>query len=428
MFWLVESQEQYEQLDFYLGPEIFVHPIKIHPDIHPAVAAPIALYIKDVQQEKGYLINFSHPEALQIDRQVVKQYLTKFSKVFTVDKKALNYYYINNNCFDLNLCSYKELPDTTTAQTVYYQKYAEVAELNYIVPIVKHFEYCENIFQSYKPVIKDYEFNPYMSDLSNVFWMIEKEGLRVSTNFSEVFPIERQFLHKVNSKVYTQYNLNTTTGRPSNTFNSLNFAALKKEDGSRAVFIPKNDFLMEIDLTAYHPTLIGKLLSYESPTGDIYEDFAAAYGMERTEAKGMVFRQLYGNIYDQYKDFELFKGLSAEIKLNWEKFMTTGEIKGYVSNQVFKTKDLGENMNPQKLFNYMIQNLETAYNVGLLKNILHITNNTQSKVVLYTYDAILLDVKKEEKQEIKQILEVFDKNKLKIKVSYGPNYNSLRPL
>ena len=64
---------------------------------------------------------------------------------------------------------------------------------------------------------------------------------------------------------------------------------------------------MEIDLVAYHPTLISKIVNYQSPTGDIYEDFGQVYGMDRKEAKGLVFKQLYGNIFDQYKDFEFFK-------------------------------------------------------------------------------------------------------------------------
>ena len=36
---------------------------------------------------------------------------------------------------------------------------------------------------------------------------------------------------------YTEYNLYTSTGRPSNKFGGVNFAALNKEDGSRNSFV-----------------------------------------------------------------------------------------------------------------------------------------------------------------------------------------------
>jgi hypothetical protein len=57
-------------------------------------------------------------------------------------------------------------------------------------------------------------------------------------------------------------------------------------------------------------------------------------------------------------------------------------------------------MNPQKLFNYLIQNLETANNVALLKDILYIINNRETKIILYTYDAFLFDFSKQDKEQL----------------------------
>jgi hypothetical protein len=85
-------------------------------------------------------------------------------------------------------------------------------------------------------------------------------------------------------------------------------------------------------------------------------------------------------------------------------------------------------MNPQKLFNYIIQHWETYNNVAILKEILYIINNSETKLVLYTYDAFLLDISKQDKDKIKAILNVFDDKKLKIKTSYGPDYDTLQPL
>jgi hypothetical protein len=84
-------------------------------------------------------------------------------------------------------------------------------------------------------------------------------------------------------------------------------------------------------------------------------------------------------------------------------------------------------MNPQKLFNYVIQNYETVSNVGLLKEILYLLEDKKSKVVLYTYDAILLDLAKEDTDTLRKIVEVFKNKNLKITMNVGKNYNSLQP-
>jgi hypothetical protein len=169
------------------------------------------------------------------------------------------------------------------------------------------------------------------------------------------------------------------------------------------------------------------MVGYNSPTGDIYEDFAAEYGMDRAEAKGLVFKQLYGHIFDQYKDFEFFQLTQKLIEQIWITFTKTGKYTVEQTGKVFKQSDL-PNMNPQKLFNYTIQHWETYNNVALLKEILYIINDSRSELVLYVYDAFIIDTAKEDKDKIKQILQVFNDKNLKIKTSYGTDYDTLQPL
>ena len=80
-------------------------------------------------------------------------------------------------------------------------------------------------------------------------------------------------------------------------------------------------------------------------------------------------------------------------------------------------------MKPQKLLNYILQNLETSYNVCILWEILKLLKNTQTKLVLYTYDSFLFDFDESEKEVLTKIEEVFNKNKLQIKINYGDTYN-----
>ena len=82
-------------------------------------------------------------------------------------------------------------------------------------------------------------------------------------------------------------------------------------------------------------------------------------------------------------------------------------------------------MNPQKLFNYLLQNLETSLNVLILWDILKILRGKNTKLVLYVYDSFLLDVDKDELEVVEEIREVFKKYKLNIKEKKGTDYELL---
>ena len=80
-------------------------------------------------------------------------------------------------------------------------------------------------------------------------------------------------------------------------------------------------------------------------------------------------------------------------------------------------------MNPQKLFNYVLQNMETSVNIQILYRILKLLKGKNTKLVLYTYDSFLFDVDNNEIEILEQIKGVFNKLKLQIKSKHGFNYN-----
>lgn len=427
MFWLIETQEQFQQFKEQSTGQLFVHVVNIHPEIHPAIYTPICLYIRDLHKDKSYILNLLHPEATKLDITQVREYLKGASKIYTPDKKVLNYFVYRKDVHDLNLTDNQQVKVTLPAIDYFTQRYSDDSELNLIIPIVKHYEYCEKLYAGYIQKIKTYQPNDYTQDLIDVFWFIERNALNVSDTFDNYFQMRRPFLSRIDQCIYTHYNLNTITGRPSNTFNNINFAALNKDNGCRSAFIPRNDFLIEIDLTAYHPTLISHIVGYQSPTGDVYEDFAQQYQMERGQAKTLVFKQLYGHVYDEYRDFKLFQLATNLIDETWKEYTAQGSFTVKQTGKIFKSSELGD-MNAQKLFNYYIQNLETYNNVQILKPILHILNHTESKVVLYVYDSIVIDVCKEDEKYIRQVIDIFNNKDLKIKVSYGKDYGTLQLL
>jgi hypothetical protein len=86
-------------------------------------------------------------------------------------------------------------------------------------------------------------------------------------------------------------------------------------------------------------------------------------------------------------------------------------------------KDKLENMNPQKLLNYVIQNLETSNNINLMWEFFRILKGKNTKLVLYTYDSFLFDFDPNEKDELSAIGKIIIKQNLSYKIKNGTSYN-----
>ena len=146
------------------------------------------------------------------------------------------------------------------------------------------------------------------------------------------------------------------------------------------------------------------------------------YKVDYKKAKELTFKQLYGGVFDQYKELEFFKKVQSYTDELWEAFQENGWIESPISGYQFIEEDL-EDMKPQKLLNYVLQNLETATNIRILWEIFKLLRGKNTKLVLYTYDSFLFDLDESEKQVIKEILKVFKEYKLQVKHSYGDTYD-----
>jgi len=83
-----------------------------------------------------------------------------------------------------------------------------------------------------------------------------------------------------------------------------------------------------------------------------------------------------------------------------------------------------ENANPQKLFNYYVQCLETVNNVKKLVKLKELFKSKKSKVVLIVYDSVLVDFSAEDgKGFLAQIKNVLEEDGYRVKAKKGDNYN-----
>ena len=364
--------------------------------------------------------NFKSPidrETTNINKDGIISLLSKINTIYVRDKKEFLHYFPLKNLFDITLNSPPYIQEFTQTHEIFIRRYPNKKDINRIIPIVKHYEYCENIFNNLKERINEPINEFYNNKCSVVFNAVERSGLRIDRSQFE------QNFHSIDSDyTYTQYNFKTLTRRPSNKFKGVNYAALNKDNNSRRSFNTRNDILCELDIGAYHPTLLGKLIHWKWDKKDIHQSFADMYGVDYQKAKELTFKQLYGGIFKQYKDLEFFKRVQIFTDEIWRKYQNEGFIECPISNHRFE-KDKLDNMKPQKLLNYLLQNLETSVNVCIMYDIFRLLKNKKTKLILYTYDSFLFDVCKEEKEVLIKIKELFKQYKLQIKISYGNTYD-----
>lgn len=417
MFWLIENKEQFEVLKNSGFKEAFVEIISNNPYQHPTQNSVIGFYVRPIQGHKGYILPISHPECENLFEDEVYLYLKGLETIYVRDKKEFLHYTILKQLVDITLGSPPYIPPQTTAHSTLYRRFPDLLTVNQLVPITKHYEVCEQVYDDLEHRVNTV-VNPFYNDRATlVFNAIERNGIKIDKD-----EFEKHFHPVENDVVYTSYNYKTLTTRPSNKFGGVNYAALSHKDGSRKSFIPHNDIFVEFDISAYHPTLAAMLVDYDFGSGDIHQAFADMYKVDYAKAKELTFKQLYGGVFDNYKDLPFFKATSEYIRTTWETFQTEGVITCPISNYEYK-RDVLENMNPQKLFNYILQNMETSLNIEVLFRIFKLLKGRNTKLVLYTYDSFLFDVDKSEEFLLDDIKEVFYKLKLQLKEKNGINYD-----
>lgn len=223
---------------------------------------------------------------------------------------------------------------------------------------------------------------------------------------------------------YCEYNPFTLTGRPSNHFNRVNYAALNKEDDSRKRFSSRwgnNGLLLEVDLSGFHLYLLYMICGLEFPK-DIYKELSKYYPSD-VNPKDYTFKQIYGGISKDLIWIEPFASIYSLANSIHHKF-----INGTLTTLLFgKPVDssLIEDSNPTKIFNYMLQNLETEFNSLVIGDLLEGLRDAKTKLILYTYDSFLFDLNLDEKDLIVSVIKkVFKDIPFKLKV--GQNYQDMK--
>jgi hypothetical protein len=431
MFYIIERKDQLDQL----GPfkDCFVKFIQGNDNYHPKLSPLSLIYVRDTSEHKGYILCLNHNESFSLEiKDIFNWLLNKTERLFVLNKKEALYSFPHEHkLFDIE---FLKLPDLTASHRVpaiayYYQHHTNLPNVNCLIPISKHYEENENIFSVILPIIRSYRANNAVyafnnGPLTRVFHEIESQGIQVDKQcFVDCYGEELKYpqFNLSKSKIYSQYNLQTLTGRPSNTYNSINFAALNKTSGERLCYKPANDTFVEFDMQGYHPRLIAELIGFEFNDKNTYETLGELLGVSTQEAKELTFKQLYGGVWDEYRNKPFFKDIVALTDGIWEEYQYGGRYS--TENRIFISD---REMTQSKLLNYIVQSMETSTNVKMLIDILDYLKDKQTKIVLYTYDAFLFDYAESDGKQtlidIKQLI------KYPVNIKMGKSYHELNKI
>ena len=419
---IIEKDNQLDEfIEKNLNLDCFIIPILSDVNRHPLENSLCAVYVKIVDGEEG-LLCFNHGETLRLSLEKLLT-LDKLGRKFVRDKKQLNHIVKLADVIDVNLQYYMNKNEplewdelSTNTHDYFYRVMWKMKNTNRIIPIFKHLELCR---EQVKVLEKYYQLpihEQYNDEIIDNLSFIESSGLR-----------------KDDEMVYSEYNLYTSTGRPSNRFGGINFAALNKKDESRKPYTSRfqDGILVEFDYDAYHLRLIGHILDYKFPKGSVHEHMSEFYGdVDYETSKSTSFQYLYGRIPQQVIDTNpFFSRVDKYIGKIWGKFKTQQFIESDIYNKRIYRKNLSA-MNRNKLFNYMIQLLETENNMKVMSELIPFLKGKQSKLILYSYDSFLFDFKLTDGldflKSVKQILEqggVFP-----TKSSRGLNYHEMEDI
>jgi len=430
MYFVIETEDQLAHL---AKPEkCFIELMSLSELSHPSLTTPCVLYYNDFK--KGYILPVNHSEGFSISIERVQAFLQDIPRVYLLDHKWHSYYLDLPNAIDLYFTTLdiegkiENFNCYTPVHLDFYEKFKYSNDVNTLIPISKHYERCECMFEKVRDCVGRERNTEWQSKYTEVYKWVEEQGILINEKlFDKYFETPWKARSVRDSRVYSSYNLYNITSRPTNAFNSINFLALNKENSSRTAFIPENDAFVEFDFDGYHLRLIANLSGIELPAdksiheilGQQYFDKDELTPEEYQESKKITFRQLYNGVEDGYRRISLFEHIAEFVEAMWKEYKRVGFLELPNGRKITQ-----ENANPQKLFNYYIQCLETVNNVKKLDKLKKYLQDKQSKVLLVVYDSILIDYSaRDGKGTLADIKNILEAERFRVKAKKGHNYN-----
>lgn len=414
--------------------DAIVIPILCDDKVHYSINLVSFIYMYFIESGEECLISLSHNDCIRAPMNP-DMYFSKNRKYFIINSR-LSAYMKGNAFYDIELLYWldtgKPLPYNTlnAYKNIYNMWYNKLNNLNNIIPVMKHAEYCYSIVSLVLDLVKSFSENDtykiYADLIIPNLALIESTGLYVQS--PNTF-INKSYIN--DNIVHSYYNIYTQTGRPSNTFGNTNYAALDKSSGIRNIFRSRYTpgKLVEFDYDAFHLRLIATCINYTFDDTSIHKHLAQEY-FQKTEiteeeydlSKQITFKQLYGGIDPQYAHIKFFSDVKAFMYQLWETYTRDGFIRTPITNR----KLIVDEIAIHKLFNYYLQAIEFETGILVINELNTYLHDKKSKLVLYTYDSFLFDIHKDDGKETILALQTILTNQYPVKCKAGDTYQNMR--
>jgi hypothetical protein len=396
--------------------------------IHSANDSPVVLIIHHIETKQTFVISFNHPDCVNIDCSILKLIQDTNSIKYIIDRKSSLYHVNFKNCKDIGWCIY-----SNTLTTISYNKFKsrDIRSVPIMMILKKFNDTLKNIlYQITTTQIEDSTFH-FEKDFTDALFEIEKNGL-----YTHEFNLGDLSLVNADNLVHSQYNMFTPTSRPSNRFGNVNYAALNKSEGQRDCFTSRysDGAIIMMDYESYHLRLFGNYINFKLPDTSVHEYLGQLYygksnlsEEEYSLSKKITFNLIYGGIDDDIKNNVPFmKEVSDFVETTWSKYNKNKYVETWYYKRRLNSCLFREKEKPYVVFNYLLQAAETERNCKILMSLNNFLDNKKTKCILYTYDAFLFDLPKEEFLLLKDLVKIMNPDdKFPVKTYVGANYGDM---
>jgi len=415
VLFIIENEEKLEKFisEFHRSDCILIPMLCDHRD-HPVSNYLLLLYIYILNNKNTYLFPINTNDCLNLSIETLQKILitvnNNSSIKYVFDKKQLySIFDLDDKFVDLKLMEYVSTgqleinyDELIPVYQFFYRTKSKFKNINRLIPVVKHIELLDMmvdkamfIINKYKGITFELPFKSMNNIMVPVLAEIEKSRLYVNDEFSNKAIISNNYL-------YSNYNMFTRTSRPSCTYKGYNLVSIPKESNDRKSIESRFEdegTLLLFDYDAYHLYLTAEIIGekfLENPhlvLGRIYFGKNELTEEEYEESKSITWKLLYSGIPKEFLFIPMFKKINDFVNELWTAYKTDGFIYTKHFKRKLKLQSDGYGT-PQKLYNYYIQALETENNCLILNELLSYYKNidAKSKIVLYIYDSILLDM------------------------------------
>ena len=143
MFYIIEKNNSLDAIQKLIRLGCYVDIIPTNFNYHPKLTSTVAVYIKLLHSDKGYIIPINHDEGINVDKERVYSILSSTEKLYTLNKKELLYHFNLQGAIDLSLLysmsKYDKLEYSRLNKLInpFYSRYNDIANINQIIPLSK---------------------------------------------------------------------------------------------------------------------------------------------------------------------------------------------------------------------------------------------------------------------------------------------------